>query len=411
MKTDRAKNFLGGAIEELSKELKIWKDTSSVYHPAGNTLIESTVGRIKRVLGRRKIEDAMRDINALNLSQPYNYRLLTPNEEMTHRISPVNGIPVTETVYNSLVTNDYAPTRIERSEYKGTNPTKGAQAPLSEPATPNQQAPVEETPTITDEDEATKEENNLSKDWEEPASTINPTSKLSCGDRVFYIDFQVGKGPRKWKPGIIIQRKKEYNYSTGIRESHRFDIYDIQNCTYVTRTRKDIRKYKHTKVERKIMDRANKHLAEMREEFMKNKRFIGPGFEVPPEFELNGYIDKPRTPLRHEGRTKPEPQPNTQETQQEQTTEQPTPRVDTQAELPGTVEPTPTGPPPEQKRTKPSRELSRLQSDLNGIAWQCDSSHRPRRYRNERIWEEDPRNSWDNTEPIDAEATQENIGQ
>ena len=108
MKTDNGSNLVGGAIEELSKELKIWQDTSSAYHVEGNKLIENTVGRIKRVLGRRKIEDAMRDINALNLSQPYDGRLLTPNEEMTGRQSLFAGIPATEEKINSKIT-DYSP--------------------------------------------------------------------------------------------------------------------------------------------------------------------------------------------------------------------------------------------------------------------------------------------------------------
>ena len=67
-KTDRARNLTEGQIEELSRRFGIWQDTSSAYHPAGNKHIESTVGRIKRVLGKRRVEDAMRDINALNLS-------------------------------------------------------------------------------------------------------------------------------------------------------------------------------------------------------------------------------------------------------------------------------------------------------------------------------------------------------
>ena len=97
------------------------------------------------------------------------------------------------------------------------------------------------------------------------------------------------------------------------------------------------------------------------------------------------------------------------------TTEQPTPQVDTQAELPETIEPTPSEPPPKQNRTKPPAALKRIQSDLNGISWQCDLTHRPRRYRNSMItqWNSkgDLQNSWDNTKPVDTEATQENIGQ
>ena len=45
-KTDNGKNLIGGVTEDISKELKIWQDTSSAYHPAGNKLIENAVGRI-----------------------------------------------------------------------------------------------------------------------------------------------------------------------------------------------------------------------------------------------------------------------------------------------------------------------------------------------------------------------------
>ena len=40
-KTDNGKNLIGGVIEEFSKELKIWQDTSSAYHPAGNKLLRT----------------------------------------------------------------------------------------------------------------------------------------------------------------------------------------------------------------------------------------------------------------------------------------------------------------------------------------------------------------------------------
>ena len=43
MKTDNGSNLVGGAIEKLSKDLKIWQDTSSAYHAEGNKLIENTV--------------------------------------------------------------------------------------------------------------------------------------------------------------------------------------------------------------------------------------------------------------------------------------------------------------------------------------------------------------------------------
>ena len=50
-KTDGGKNLIGGVIEEISRNLKIWQDTSSAYHPVGNKLIENAVGRIKHVIG------------------------------------------------------------------------------------------------------------------------------------------------------------------------------------------------------------------------------------------------------------------------------------------------------------------------------------------------------------------------
>ena len=91
-KTDNGKNLIGGIIEEISKDLKIWQDTSSAYHPAGNKCIENAVQRIKHAIGNRKIEDCTMDIVALNMSQPYNNKTLTPFEELHGMTSPVNLI-------------------------------------------------------------------------------------------------------------------------------------------------------------------------------------------------------------------------------------------------------------------------------------------------------------------------------
>ena len=46
-KSDRAGNLTEGVMKELCQRFGIWQDKSSAYHPAGNTHIESTVGRIK----------------------------------------------------------------------------------------------------------------------------------------------------------------------------------------------------------------------------------------------------------------------------------------------------------------------------------------------------------------------------
>ena len=53
-KTDNGKNLIGGIIEDISRRLKIWQDTSSAYHPAGNKLIENAVDRIEHAIGDKK---------------------------------------------------------------------------------------------------------------------------------------------------------------------------------------------------------------------------------------------------------------------------------------------------------------------------------------------------------------------
>ena len=97
-----------------------------------------------------------------------------------------------------------------------------------------------------DNHQMTQNERVLSKDWVEKI-TFRPNNLLSCGDRVFFLD-HYSKGYDRWRIGIILSRKTDYDYTDGIRTPHGYDIYDIENCTTVSRTRADIRKYKHTKV-------------------------------------------------------------------------------------------------------------------------------------------------------------------
>jgi hypothetical protein len=234
------------------------------------------------VLGKRKLEDAMRDINALKHSQPYSDRVQTPNEEMTGRPSQVAGIPSPDYILNGEIPAH----RITKGEYKGTNPTyKSAPQP-----TAPEQPQTETAPTDTDPD--TAEENEMSKDWLEKTSESNPTAHLECGDRIYYIDYHYKKGPRKWRRGIIIQRKQEYAYANRARRTaHGYDIYDIENCTHVTRTRNDIRKYRPTKMEREAMEQINRNLALIREEYEKNKECIGKGFRLPSSMNSGGSLN------------------------------------------------------------------------------------------------------------------------
>merc|ERR1712030_309336 len=266
-KTDGKKNLIGGVIEEISRELKIWQDTSLAYHPAGKKLIENAVGRIKHVIGDRKIEDSMMDIAALNVSQPYTNKTLTPFEELYGISSPVNGIPMTDEASRELVERKYLSDKIQRAELPNSNPTL---KPFNK----------------EDRHIQTKQDNKLSSSLVEK---INGSygEPLTCGDRVYYIDHQA-RGSNRWRRGIVLQRKADYVYSSGIHRSHGYHLYDIKNCTTVSRTRQDIGKYKHTKIEREILERANKHLAEMRREFLKSD-FQNPNMEKPVEFEMSDY--------------------------------------------------------------------------------------------------------------------------
>ena len=116
--------MIGGIIEEISKRLKIWQDTSSAYHPAGNKLIENAVGRIKKAIADRKIEDSMMDIIALNLNQPYSNKTLTPFEELFAITSPVNGIPMTDKAEEELVKRDWLTNNLKKTELQNTIPLK-----------------------------------------------------------------------------------------------------------------------------------------------------------------------------------------------------------------------------------------------------------------------------------------------
>ena len=112
-KTDGAGNLTQSVMKDLCTRFGIEQDKSSAHNPAGNTHVESTVGRVKRVLGKRKVEDALREVNALNLSQPYSDRVQTPNEEMTGRPSQVAGIPAPDYILNGKIPAD----RITKGEF------------------------------------------------------------------------------------------------------------------------------------------------------------------------------------------------------------------------------------------------------------------------------------------------------
>ena len=199
---------------------------------------------------------------------------------------------------------------------------------------------------------------------------------------------------------------KEYYYSFGRRTAHGYDIYDVENCTHVTRTRKDIRKYRQNKMERLAMEQINKNLGEIREEYFKNKDFIGPGFKTPPEFILKGYDDEP-TPaaIPTAVRAPEESHPRKQELAPDHPTEETATEPDKpQPEAPGVPEQAPQIPTPEQNRAKVPRMVSRLSNELNGPTWNVGPLTRRTRYVTALIncfdAPGDLEATYDNTEPV-----------
>ena len=243
----------------------------------------------------------------------------------------------------------------------------------------------------------TKEENDLSSDWVEKVNGAY-NAPLTCGDRVYYIDYQA-TGCNRWRRAIVLQRKQDYVYSTGIHRSHGYDLYDIKNCTTVSRTRSDIRKYKHTKIEREILERANKHLAEMRREFLKSD-FHNAEVEKPVEFEMSDYDKALKTSIYPPNRpetptTTPSPNPG-EEPSEPKIKQEPT-EATTTPNIPEESQPT---------VQKLPAAVRRLQSNLDGKAWECTETHRPRlRVKTTGIKEEEEyMGSWDNTIPAKEDA-------
>ena len=199
------------------------------------------------------------------------------------------------------------------------------------------------------------------KQWVEKVHA-NPTEELTCGDRVYYVDHQA-KGYGRWRTGLILQRKQDYEYSSGIRRAHGYDIYNIENCTIVSKTRPDIRKFKHTKAERKILEVAHKHLSEMIKEFMRDDTFRTVNSAPPVEFELTDYDSAVKNaPIRPDA---PPPNENIPATENKS----PEPQIEAPViQTPPEAIPEQTSQP---RKEWMSRELKNLKSELNGPSWEC----------------------------------------
>ena len=129
----------------------------------------------------------------------------------------------------------------------------------------------------------------------------------------------------------------------------------------------------------------------MRREFLKNDDFQNPRMEKPVEFEIKDYDTAvknskfPQTVIRN---PTPAPEEPTQEPEIKQEPMDETPK------------------PPS---TKVPKALRNLESNLDGKAWECTETHRPRlRVRTTGIQnEEEYQDNWDNTIPAENNETTE----
>ena len=107
---------------------------------------------------------------------------------------------MTDKARKELVERKYVSDKIQRAELRNTNPTL---KPFSR----------------EDRHVQTKADNDLSNDWVEK---INGSygAPLTCGDRVYYVDYQAS-GSNRWRKAIVLQRKQDYVYSMGIQQVSR----------------------------------------------------------------------------------------------------------------------------------------------------------------------------------------------
>merc|ERR1712030_62534 len=87
IKSDEGTNLISAERQEVLDDRGIASITSSAYHPAGNLLAETGIRRVKRAIGREKMEDAWDHIQALNYSSPYSNEIRSPFEAM-YKFSP-----------------------------------------------------------------------------------------------------------------------------------------------------------------------------------------------------------------------------------------------------------------------------------------------------------------------------------
>ena len=250
------------------------------------------------------LADSAFELMALNTSEPANGNELSPFEALHGLLSPVSGIPMTPKVKRML-------TDRKKLAYSNTVIFDDGQTlnNRSNPKCPDIKKCLGE-----DGDAQTRLERKYDKNWLEKIHQ-EPTEGLSSGDKVYFKNHIV-KGWGRWRPGVILARKTDYVYADGIRPANGFDIYDPETRRPVTRTRMDIRKYKMTRVEKDLMEKAVEHCNKMKWENENSKTFMETRQPVQPDFRVVDWekdAKRPPRPFNTTPASSPTPPASTQD--------------------------------------------------------------------------------------------------
>ena len=274
IKSDHGSQLTSNLNEAFANQLGIEIDTSSAYNPAGNLLAETAIKRCKHAIMNNLISESHFNLMALNTSEPANGNELSPFESLHGLLSPVSGIPMTDAVKKLLTDRKelaYKRTLVFPDGFEVNNKLGS-----------RKKCPDFNKCLGQDHDAQTRLERKYDSNWLEKIHQ-EPTENLSSGDKVYYKDPSV-KGWGRWRAGVILARKGDYVYNDGIRHANGFDIYDPETRRAVSRTRRDIRKYKMTRMEKELMDEAVDHCNKMKWEDEKSKTFQETRQQIQPDF-------------------------------------------------------------------------------------------------------------------------------
>ena len=216
IKSDEGSQLISAEMTEFLEGRGITSITSSAYNPAGNLLAENSIRRVKRAIGREKIEDAWEDIQALNYSSPYNNETRSPFEAMYKFYPKQIGIPKPDFLRTENQTR-----RINHKAEKNIDKYGCDQ--------------WEER--SFDRHKVTMKERLIDDFWEEKIHDKSISSMLEPGDNIYYRDPTI-KGFGRWRPGLILDRKGEQENNGTLIKLKGYDILDTVTGKHTTRPEK-----------------------------------------------------------------------------------------------------------------------------------------------------------------------------